>query len=380
MKKQGFEPCDDTAETDLLAALFEGLGEGALLTDAETRVTRFGGAAQIITGRSAQEVLGMTWGEALGCAEGDEGPFLEQECSEGWAQTVCRGRRADGTSLLLRVRSRCIRNRHGRASGSVLLFSEASLQESLQRRFVAYQRLAGLGELSAALVHEVGNPVSVILGFAHLLMQQDGGDPGGEIRERIYLEAKRCRTIVDQLLDYARSSSRTSTPAPMSLREVALEVAGLLSYRLRSRGIETEIEWSPEVPLVRADAGEMKQVFLNLLINALDASQSGGRVRIAGLPFPRDVSVGGDSLLRPRPTVVREVWARVLVEDEGTGLGGGDPERFFAPFYSTKEKGGGLGLAVCRRIAEQLGGTLRLETRERGGARAILELPGCSSA
>lgn len=160
------------------------------------------------------------------------------------------------------------------------------------------------------------------------------------------------------------------------MREVAVEVTGLLSYRLRSRGVETSIEWSPDVPLVRADAGEMKQVFLNLLINALDASGPGGRVRVVGTPLPLEVPVGGDSLLRPLPDVVHEVWARVLVEDEGTGLGPGDPERFFAAFYSTKEKGGGLGLAVCRRIAEQLGGSLRLENREGRGARAILDLPG----
>jgi signal transduction histidine kinase len=124
----------------------------------------------------------------------------------------------------------------------------------------------------------------------------------------------------------------------------------------------------------------MKQVFINLLINALDASASGGKVRIAGSSFVREVPVGGESLLRPRPSLRQESWARVSVEDRGVGLGPGDPERFFAPFYSTKEKGGGLGLAVCRRIVEQLGGRLWLQSGEETGARAVLELPGCPPA
>ncbi|NTU59483.1 MAG: hypothetical protein HGA98_00310, partial [Deltaproteobacteria bacterium] len=260
MASSGSEALDGASEADVLSALFEGLGEGILLTDLENRVVRFGGAAQVITGRVAQDVLGAPWFDALGCPEGEEASFAGRDLSPDWAQTVCRGRRADGTSLLLRLRTRAFRNRQGRIAGRLLLFSEGSVQESLQRRFVAYQRLAGLGELSAALVHEVGNPVSVILGFAHLLVQQEGADPGGELRQRIYVEAKRCRTIVDQILDYARSSSRASTPTLVSLREVALEVVGLLGYRLRSRSIETAVEWSPEVPLVRADPGEMKQV------------------------------------------------------------------------------------------------------------------------
>lgn len=356
--------------------LLEGLGEGVFVTNLAGKVVDAGASAQIITGRSAHETIGATLGAALGALEGEPILALDLLTLEGWVQTVNRARRSDGAPLTLRIRSRGYCDEAGRPKGAVHLFSETSLQENLHRRLVAHQRLAGLGELSAALVHEVGNPVSVILGFAHLLVSQDGEDPDGEIRSRIYTEARRCREIVDKVLDYARSSSRAPSPSPLSLREVAADVVALLGYRMRRSGIEARVEWEEECPFVTSDAGEMKQVLLNLMINAIDASPPDTSIVISGGGFVREVAVGGGSLTAPRPMVREERMVRVVVADRGTGLGSGDPDRYFAPFHSTKEKGGGLGLAVCRRIVEQLGGRLYLEEREGGGANAVMELPG----
>lgn len=376
MTKRRFIAGGQTGPGSVMDTLMEGLAEGVLLTDLDGIVVRAGESATIITGRNSSELIGASLNAALGVREAEPLMPVESLGVDAWTQTLCRGTRGGGAPLTLRLRSRAVREGGGRPTGAVHLFSEAALQENLHRRFVAYQRLAGLGELSAALVHEVGNPVSVILGFAQLLMMQNGEDAGGEIRSRIFLEANRCRTIVEQLLDYAKSSARVPSPTPVSLREVALEVVGLLGYRQKRAGVATRVEWATDCPLVHADTGEMKQVFLNLLLNAIDASPQGTEIVITGARFTKEVPVGGGSLLSPMPAVKEKGWARVTVEDRGKGLGGGDPERFFAPFYSTKEKGGGLGLAVCRRIAEQLGGTLSLFERDGGGARAVLELPG----
>ena len=376
MAKRRSETAQPDSGDDILATLFEGLGEGVFLSGLDGKVTNAGASAEIITGRSRSDTVGGTLAAALGVTDPETVADLAGNLGEGWTQTICRGTRRDGAPLTLRLRSRVYRTGEGRPAGAVHLFSETSLQENLHRRLVAHQRLAGLGELSAALVHEVGNPVSVILGFAHLLMEQEGKDPDGEIRTRIYHEANRCRSIVDKLLDYARSSIRAPSPVTMSVREVASEVLALLSYRLKRSGIAVSVDISHGCPLVNADTGEMKQVLLNLLLNAIDASPQGATLELTGEPFEREFAVGGDSLLSPKSSTRRETWIRVTVSDRGAGLGGGDPERYFAPFYSTKEKGGGLGLAVCRRIAEQLGGSLALLEREGGGARAVMELPG----
>jgi two-component system nitrogen regulation sensor histidine kinase GlnL len=361
---------------DTLDACLEATGDGVCLTDLDGRIERVNPAAEIMTGRTSGEAVGLACCEFLGCSDRGACPLERADRGTAWEESLCRGTRADGSALVLRTRTRLVFDAAGRPGGRAVLFSEASLQESLQRKMVVYERQASLGELATSLVHEVGNPVSVILGFARLLIQQDGVDPEGEVRERIFREAERCRRIVEQLLDYARSSSQSQRLVPLGLKGVVSDTLDLLSYRVKRRGVATEVAWDPETPFVLADPGEMKQVFLNLLLNALDATGEGGRIRVSSRPRVREVTVGGDSLLEPRARVEARPWAEVRVENDGVGLGTTNPEQFFAPFFTTKEGGGGLGLPVCRRIIDERGGTIRLENLPGKGACAVVELPG----
>lgn len=374
-KPNGRLPGSGVGEDALAAALLAGMREGAFLAGLEGDVRVFGPAAEVITGRGAGEVLGGDWRRALGCPSGeDRGAAVSP--GNSWTERTCRGTRADGSPLVLRLRTRWVGDRAGRPAAQLGLFSEVSLQESLQRKLVAHERMASLGELASSLVHEIGNPVGVILGFARLLVQEEGRDPGGELRERIYAEAQRCREIVGQFLDYARSSRTLPRPTPLNLGDLVRDTIALISYRMKRQGIAWEVAWEPETPLVEADPGELKQVLLNVLLNAVEAMGEGGTVRISGQRLDRETLVGGDSLLAPRSAVLRRAWAEVRVEDQGSGLGDLDPERLFEAFYTTKEKGGGLGLLVCRRILGEWGGEITLENRPGGGACATLRLPG----
>jgi signal transduction histidine kinase len=361
------------------AALLEGVREGVLLAGAGGEIHTFNPAAEVITGRTCGEVVGSRCAQALGCSEQGGCPWERPPPGRTWTERFCRGTRADGRPLALRVRARALFDGAGRPAGMLAVFSEASLQENLQKKLVAYERLASLGELATSLVHEVGNPVAVILGFASLLIQEEGRDPGGEIRERIYREAERCRAIVGQLLDYARSSRHSSRAIPLNLGDVARETVQLLSYRMKRQGVTCQIDWENGTPLVEADPGEMKQVLLNVLLNAVEAMGQGGAIAVTGRRIERETTVGGDSLLSPRAEVVSRPWVEVRVEDQGPGLGSAEPERLFEAFYTTKDKGGGLGLAVCKRIFVALGGEIFLQNRPEGGARAVLRLPGWGS-
>lgn len=361
--------------SDTIVALLEGVSEGVCLTDLDGRIAQVNTAAEILTGRSSAQMVGRTCGEAFGCADGEGAAGATVPTDRYWDESSCQGSRADGRPLSLRFRTRYLRDAAGRLTGRIVLFWESSVQEGLEKRVFAYQRLASLGEMTSSLVHEVGNPVSIIVGFARLLVQQGGEDPGGEIRDRIYREAVRCGRIVEQFLSYARDSSRAPRPGPLGLKQVLEETLELLSYRLKQRGAEIEVAWQADVPLVLADAGEIKQVLLNIILNSIEAMERGGTVRISGRLLVKHRTVGGDSLLRPKVELVEERWAEVAVEDEGPGLGPADPERLFVPFFTTKAKGGGLGLSVCRRLLRERGGVVRLENREGGGARAVLELP-----
>lgn len=369
----------ESAAADLAAALLEGVREGVFLTGPGGEIRSFNPAAEVITGRTSGEVVGGPCARALGCAEAGSCALAGALPGKTWTERLCRGTRADGRPAVLRLRMRAIVDGAGRPAGTVAVFSEASLQESLQKKLVAYERLASLGELATSLVHEVGNPVAVILGFASLLIQEEGRDPGGELRERIYREAERCREIVGQLLEYARSSRYSPRPIPLNVGDVARETVQLLGYRMKRQGVRCGLEWETGAPLVEADPGEMKQVLLNVLLNAVEAMGEGGTVTVTGRRIERETTVGGDSLLRPRAELVRRPWLEVRVEDEGPGLGPIEPDRLFEAFYTTKEKGGGLGLPVCKRIVGALGGEIFLRNREGGGACAVLRLPAWAS-
>ncbi|PLX39753.1 MAG: hypothetical protein C0608_11285 [Deltaproteobacteria bacterium] len=376
---QGSASCSlsDIINNDIFNAILEGSAEGICITDSQDNVIAFNKAAEILTGRNAGEVLGSSCENAFQCSS-TAGCCLKPGARSGlWPELSCNALRADGKAVTFRRRSRVIRDSVGRFIGNISYFADMSLKETLQKKMVVYERMASLGELSASMVHEIGNPVSVILGFSRILVQQEGEDPGGDIRSRIFKEAERCREVVDHLLDYARSASREPQRTPLVLKSVVDETLDLLSYRMKRQAVSWEVLWDVENAIVSADRGELKQVFLNVLLNALNAMDEGGVISIKGETKRNLITVGGDSLSNPRrKTKVIESIA-VFIEDEGSGLGGLDPERFFAPFFSTKETGGGLGLPTCRKLLDKFGGTIRLEERASGGARVIIEIPAC---
>jgi len=358
---------------DIGDALWEGVPCAAFVTDTQGRVVGWNPAAEILTGRLAPEVEGRPWQEAVGRPEPGGDPADSR--GNAWVDMVCDATRADGRHMRLRLRSRPVRDPAGRPAGRLWLATDHSLRDAVDRKLVQYERLATLGELAASVVHEVGNPVSVILGFAALLQSETETDPDGSIRRRIYEEAHRCRTLIDQLLGYARSATTGSAPAPMRLAVVVGETLPLVRHRLQRAQVSVDSRVPSDLPPVWGDASELKQVVLNLLLNAADVTPRGGVVEVVGDVVERQEERGGDSLLDPVLRLERQRRVRLRVGDRGPGLGGEDPERFFEPFVTTKEKGGGLGLTVCRRIVEAWGGTIRLEEREGGGAWAVVELP-----
>ncbi|HSH70572.1 MAG TPA: PAS domain S-box protein, partial [Deferrisomatales bacterium] len=170
----GMKNIHDSQTCDTLVACLEATGDGICLTDLEGRIQRVNPAAEIMTGRTSGEAVGLDCCEFLGCGDRSVCPLTRPAQGKAWEEATCRGTRTDGSLLVLRTRTRLVFDAVGRPAGRVLLFSESSLQESLQRKMVVYERQASLGELATSLVHEVGNPVSVILGFARLLIQQQG--------------------------------------------------------------------------------------------------------------------------------------------------------------------------------------------------------------
>jgi two-component system, NtrC family, sensor kinase len=234
-----------------------------------------------------------------------------------------------------------------------------------QERLVRSERLASVGRLSAGLAHEIGNPLSAILGFQELLLQ--GGLDEKEQREflsRMKRETERIHRVIRDLLDFARPAVRdpNGEPEPAGdAREAIDDVLSLVTPQKAFREVELGADVAPDLPRVALSTPRLVQVLLNLLLNAADAiPRAGGRIDV-----------------RARRAGERGDRVRIEVEDNGPGIAAEIKDRLFEPFATTKEpgQGTGLGLAVCRGLVEAAGGTLVVETGRDGGARFVAELP-----
>lgn len=257
------------------------------------------------------------------------------------------------------------------------------------------ERLATTGRLAAGIAHEVGNPLSAIATYAHVLRVRSGAAaPHVEPIEAIEREVARIDRIVRGLLDYARP--RRATPERVRVDAVLEEVVRLVHDQGLLRGVQVTWDLDAGVGRVRADRHELQQAFVNLVLNAVDAMNGAGRLVLRARTLPAEALTASASRRRddaaheehPHPPSARAVaWLarreptgqvlQVVVADSGPGVPAADAERVFEPFFSTKVpgRGTGLGLAIVAQTVEALGGTIWVQPAREGGAAFVLLLP-----
>jgi len=226
-------------------------------------------------------------------------------------------------------------------------------------------RLASLGQLSASVAHEINNPLAGVLNYAVLMeriLTAEGIPPGRAEEFRRYLQAAAHETarvgrIVTSLLSFARQS--TPQRAPHDLEELVRSTVPLVAHRLELQGTVLALDFAERLPVLSCDGSQLRQVILNLLLNAAEALRSGGTITVRGRGGPR------------AGTVMLEV------DDDGPGIPREIMGRLFDPFFTTKAEGGGtgLGLPVVFGIVAAHGGSIELTNRPEGGARATVTLP-----
>lgn len=235
-----------------------------------------------------------------------------------------------------------------------------------QRQLIQSDKLASLGRLAAGVAHEINNPLTGVLTYSSFLLKRANGLPAqagnAEMKndlEVIVRETKRCREIVKGLLDFARQAPVQKTP--VSIPTIIDQVLSIIDNQLRLKKVHVKKEIAVELPAIHADANQMQQVFLNLLVNAADAIDAeGGEILITA---DRRAADGKEFL-------------EVAVRDNGRGIPREDLTKIFEPFYSTKgQKGTGLGLAVVWGIIEKHGGNITVESEAGKGATFTVRLP-----
>ncbi len=206
------------------------------------------------------------------------------------------------------------------------------------------------------MAHEINNPLGVIAYATELMLREDGTSEFlREMLERVANETERMRTLTGSLLSFSRA--RETRWQQVDVNAVVYDVLKLIKYELEKHSIEIELECD-HIKKITADPNKLKQVLINLLLNAVHVMPKGGMVRLVS-------GMKGDSVIE------------ILIADSGPGVPAEVRESIFEPFFSTKKEGAGtgLGLYICRNIIEEHGGTIRLDQSYEEGAAFIIELP-----
>jgi two-component system sensor histidine kinase PilS (NtrC family) len=335
---------------------------GLMTLDAAGRIVAFNRAAEAITGYGEMEVRDRPY-QAAGFAEvpgvaafvsgGGPPPAL----AAGEVTVV----RRDGVRIPAGISLSPLWDQEGRVRGLVAVFQDLSDKKRIEEQLRRADRLAAVGQLAASIAHEIRNPLAAISGSIQVL--QEEMQPRGQNRQLVDIilrEADRLKLITGQFLDFVRP--RTPLRKECELITCLEETVLLLKQRERT-GAEVVVDFTPpEAPVVvAADEDQLRQVFWNISLNAVEAMPEGGTLHIV----VRDFSSDPDQLT-------------VAVEFADTG-GGIRPEenldRIFEPFFTTKETGTGLGLSIARRVVEELGGRIEVENRPGEGAtfRVVLK-------
>ncbi|MGB0911749.1 MAG: two-component system sensor histidine kinase NtrB [Nitrospirales bacterium] len=231
--------------------------------------------------------------------------------------------------------------------------------EQMRAQLSRSERLATLGQVAAGIAHEIRNPL-VGIGSTTSLLMEDFSDDNAHKADLVTIlnETRRLDRIVNQIVEYARP--RDLLPAECSLLDVVQESINLLQEPLAHKSIDWTIAFTDDLPSIKADHDQLKQVLLNVIQNAIDALGPAGQLHVTGTEKIRDHTLG------------------VLLEicDNGKGIDAQHLSRVFEPFFTTgKRQGTGLGLAICRNIIEGHGGEIQMRSQPEAETVVSIWLP-----
>lgn len=237
------------------------------------------------------------------------------------------------------------------------LHEETKLLLEVEEQLRTSQKLSALGQLSASLAHEIKNPLASIRGTAEIFLDEfPPGHPKHEFAEILLKETSRLANTVEEVLQFSRQEPQTRRAVNQEeLQTVLTRVTTLLDHKFRKKDITIHNEIGRDTGQLEIDSDRMAQVFINLLLNAVQVLEPGGNIHI-----------------RSR---LHEGMLSMDFADDGPGVDPGLVKTLFTPFITGQENGTGLGLAISSKIMESLGGSLTHANREQGGACFTLSLP-----
>ncbi|MBI2544232.1 MAG: PAS domain-containing protein [Candidatus Rokubacteria bacterium] len=355
------------AREQFITNVVESLRDGLVVLDPEGRVQAWNRAMETRYEIQAQEVLGRpfldvnpNW-KREGLAEPVERLLrgeIEEFALEGVEhETLKKGR------VILNVKGSLLRENLA-PSGAVLLIEDITERVALERSARQAEKLAALGTLSAGLVHELNNPISVISSRIELMLQEaEERRLPPQVRDDLQVlhrHAQRVARIARGLLSFARQSP--GDRRLLDLNQIVEDTLLLMEKQVSKEGIMVRRSLAPDLPPMEGDPNALQQVVLNLLTNARDAMDDGGEIRI------ETGTVDG-----------RPGWLRLVVSDNGPGIPLEHLPKIFDPFYTTKADGTGLGLSISYGIVREHQGTIDVQSQPGKGTTFVLAFPALDS-
>ena len=326
--------------SDYLSSIMESMSDGVIAVDTGGIVTTFNRAAGHALEYDARDAVGRPFIEVFG-----------REFAVPSGRHAMELRAKNGRPVRVSECDSPLFDRSLRRIGAVKVFQDQTEIESLRMRLQHQDRLAAIGQMAATVAHEIRNPLGGIRGFAALLARDiDEEDPRARLVEKVLAGAKALERVVTDLLEFTRPLQLRMQPTP--LREIVGSAFTYVDCGARAITVENEVDSGASV---MADRDKLRQVLLNLIINAVQSIENEGRVRV--------VSSIGDG------------WVELCISDSGCGMTDRQLEQIFSPFFTTKEKGTGLGLAIAAKIVEAHGGRIAAHSAPGAGSTFTIALP-----
>ncbi len=340
--------------------ILQSMNNGLIAFDRTGRIMYFNNAALRVLG-----VERIGWGERYDTVLGERAAVFAQivgrelDTEPSVADEEFEIEDPDGNLMPIGLTTVPLFDNDGGRRGLIVNFKDISEKHKLIEMIRQSDRMAAIGELSAAIAHEIRNPLASI-GSAVELLAEDIDDTNERVTRLLKViikESDRLQRLSTEFLNFARMKPPDSQP--VDLRKTVDEVVALVDNDPRKTDTVMIKNKIPAGPLVRFDPDHLKQLVINVVINSLDAIGGGGAIDI--------------SLERKRKS--NEGFTRIVISDDGPGFPADSLKSVFEPFYSTKKEGTGLGLALVRKMAVSNHGRVFARNRAAGGAEIVLDIP-----
>ncbi len=382
-----------------LASIFESLPVGVLVTDLAGGITSVNRAGQAMIGADAEQLIGERVNALLGlplvprahpAADPAASPQADRAAPSAAPADPISFQRRDGELLKLQVSVTGMRGEGQQTAGYVVNVQDVTLLKKLEEHAERRNRFTVMGEMAANIAHEIRNPLGSIELFASLVRKGlDDQDEKMALMSHISSAITSMNHIISNVLEYTKP--RAASLLGLDLHGLLKELDGFFRFMAMQNGVELELALEAPQPWIRGDRELLKQVFHNLLLNAVQAMPEGGTLTLgtrnltladpaqqsrfdqAGAADWPGAGTGSTSVSRGGEETLDVV--QVSLKDTGAGMPPEVLSRIFDPFYTTKSRGTGLGLAIVHNIVEAHHGTIDVESQQNQGTTFVLMFP-----